>query len=67
MKRNCPKRNKDLRDERPSAIEVTEGSQLGDGDDVFLAGIERPERSNWILDSDCSFHMSSVREHFDTC
>ena len=28
---------------------------------------ESPAKSNWILDSDCSFHMCLIREHFHTC
>jgi len=39
MKRYCPKRNKDLRGEKPSVVGVVEGSHLGDGGDVFLLEI----------------------------
>ena len=66
MKKDCPKRKKVLRDEKPSVVGVAEGSSLYDGGDVFLATDESPGKSNWILDSGCSFHMSAVREHFDT-
>jgi len=45
---------------------VVEGSHLGDGGDVFLATSESLGTLDWILDSDCLFHMSLVREHFDT-
>ena len=65
MKRNSPKRMKDPRDEKPSVVGVAEGLHLGDGGDVFLATVESPGKSNWILDSDYSFRMSSVKEHFD--
>ena len=51
MKKNCPKRKKDLRDEKPSVVGVVEGSHLGDGGDVFLATAESPGKSDWILDS----------------
>ena len=40
MKRNCPKRKKDLRDEKPSVVGVQEGSDLGDGGDLVLATSE---------------------------
>jgi len=65
MKKDCPKRKKDLRDEKPS-VGVAEGSSLCDGGDVFLPTAESPGKSDWILDSGCSFHMYLVREHFDT-
>ena len=66
MKRNCPKRKKDLRDEKPSIIGVAEGSHLGDGGDVFVATTKSPGKSNWILDSGYSFYMCSVRGQFNT-
>jgi len=66
MKRNCPKKKKDLRDEKPSVVGVTEDSHLADGGDVFLATTESLGK-DWILDSDFSFHISSVTEHFDLC
>ena len=47
-------------------MQVVEGSNLFNRGDVFLAIIESLERLDWILDSGCSFHMCSVREHFDT-
>jgi len=37
MKKDCPKRKKDLRDEKPSIVGVAEGSRLFDASDVFLA------------------------------
>lgn len=61
MKRDCPKRKKDLRDEKASEVDVAEGSNLFDGRDVFSASSESPAKSDWILDSDCSFHMCSVK------
>jgi len=67
MKRNCPKRKKDLTDKKPSVVGVAEGSHLGCKGDVFLTTAESPRRAYWILDSNFSFHMSSVREHFDLC
>ena len=66
MKWNCPKRKKDLRDEKPSVVGVAGGSHLGDRGDVFLATAESSGKSDWILDSGCSFDICSVREHFDT-
>ena len=66
MKRNCSKRKKDLRYEKPSVGGVSEASNLGDGGDIFLATAESLEKSDWRLDSSCLFHMCSVREHFDT-
>ena len=66
IKRDYPKRKKDLRDEKPSVVGVAEGSNLFDGGDVFLATSKSPAKSDWVLDSGCSFHMCSVREHFDT-
>jgi len=39
MKKDCPKRKKDLRDEKPS-VGVIEGSSLFDGGNVFLATTE---------------------------
>jgi len=57
----------DRRDEKPSVAGVVEGLHLGDTGDVFLAIAELSGKSDWILDSNCSLHMSSVREHFDTC
>ena len=66
MKRNCPKRKNDLRDEKPSVVGVVEGSHRGDGANVFLATAESSGKSEWILDSGCSFDICSVREHFDT-
>jgi len=44
MKRNCPNRKKDLRDEKPSVVGVAEVLHLGDGDDVFLATTESPRK-----------------------
>jgi len=66
MKWNCPKRKKDLRDEKPSVVGVAKGSHLGGGGDVFLATAESLGKSYWILDSGCSFQICLVREHFDT-
>jgi len=62
MKRNYPKRKKNLRDEKPLVVGVTKGSHLDHGGDVFLATAESQGKLDWILDSDYSFHMSSVRE-----
>jgi len=67
MKSNWSKGKGDLRDEKPSIVGLTEGSHQGDGGDVFLATAESPGKFDWILDSDCLFHMSLVREHFDAC
>jgi len=67
MKRNFSKRKKDLRDEKKSIVGVVEGLHLDDRGVVFLATTENSRKSNRILDSDCSFHMSSIREHFDMC
>ena len=64
MKKDCPKQKKDLRDEKLS-VGVAKGSSLFDRGDVFLATAETPEKFNWLLYSGCSFHMCSVREHFD--
>jgi len=66
MKRDCPKRKNDLRDVKPSVVEVTEGSNQFDGVDAFLPTTESPEKSYWILDSSCLSHMCSISEHFDT-
>ena len=66
MKRNCLKIKKDLRDEKPSAAGVAEGSNLVNRCDILLATAESPGMPNWIFDSDCSFHMCSVRKHFVT-
>jgi len=65
MKRNYLKRQKDLRNEKPLVVTVVEGSHLGDGGDVFPATVESPRKSDWILNSDYSFHISSAKEHFD--
>ena len=46
MKRNCSKRKKNLRDEKPTVAGVAEGSHLGDGGDVFLASAESPGKSD---------------------
>ena len=67
MKRNCPKRKKDLRDTKPSVVGVAKGPHLGDEGDVFLATVKSQRRSDWRFDSDCSFHMPSVRVDFVTC
>ena len=67
MKRNCPKWKKDFRDEKPSAVGVTEGLYPGDGGDIFREPTESPGKSKSILDSDCQFHRSLVREHFGMC
>ena len=53
--------------EKPSILEVTEGSNPIDRGDVFLATTESPGKADWILDSDFSFHISSVRGNFDLC
>ena len=66
MKRNCLKRKKDLRDEKPSVVGVAEGSHLSDGGDIFLVTAESSGKSDWILDSNCSFHICSIKGHFDT-
>ena len=42
MKRDYPKRKKDLRDKKPPVVGVTEGSYLGGGGDIFLVTAERP-------------------------
>ena len=42
------------------------GSSLFDGGDVFLATAESSGKSDWILDSGCSFYMCSLKERFDT-
>jgi len=58
-----------LRDEKPPVVVVVvvvEGSSLFDGGNVFLATVESPGKPHWILESGCSFHMCSVRKHFDT-
>jgi len=65
MKKDYPKRRKDLRDEKPS-VGVAEGSSLFDRGGVFLATTEIPEMLDWILYPGCSFYMSLVREHFYT-
>jgi len=52
--------------EKPSILEVTEGSNPIDRGDVFLATTESSRKMNWILNSSCSLHMCSVREYFDT-
>lgn len=65
IKRDCPKRKRNImRDEKSSSATVAESSNLVDEGDVFLATTESPEKSDWILDSGCSFHMCSVREQF---
>jgi len=46
MKRDCPKRKKDLRDEKPLVVGVAKGYNLFDGCDVFSAIAESPENSN---------------------
>jgi len=67
MKRNCPKKKKDLRDEKPFVVGVAKDSHLADRGDVFLATTECPGKADWILDSNFSFCINSVREHFDLC
>jgi len=42
MKKDCLKRKKDLRDEKPSVVGVAEGSSLFDGGDVFLTTARSP-------------------------
>jgi len=42
MKRDCPKRQKDMRVGKPSVAGVVEGSHQGDSGDVFLATAESP-------------------------
>jgi len=54
------------RDKKPLVQGVAEDSNLFDKSDIFLATTESPRMSNWILDSGCSFHMYSIREHLDT-
>jgi len=54
-----------LEDKKLSALGVAEGLNLFDGDDMFLIAAESSEKSNWILDFGCLFHMCSVKEHFD--
>jgi len=41
MKRDCPKRKKNLRDEKPS-VRIVEGSNIFNGGDIFLVTAERP-------------------------
>ena len=45
-------------------MEIAKGLNLFNRGDIFLATTESPRRSNWILDSSCSFHMCSIRKHF---
>jgi hypothetical protein len=45
---------------------VAEGSSHGSNDDLLLATTESIGKSDWILDFGCSFHMCSVKQHFDT-
>jgi len=54
-----------LRDENPSIVGVAEGLNLFNGGDLFLATTETLGKLDWILDSGYSFHMCSVRQHFD--
>ena len=46
MNRDCLKRKKDLRDEKPLVVGVAKGYNLFDGCDVFSAIAESPENSN---------------------
>jgi hypothetical protein len=65
LKRNCPKRKKDMKDENPVTAVAEDSSHASDGD-LFLATTESLGKSDWILDSGCSFHMCSVKQLFDT-
>ena len=65
IKTDYPKQNKNLMDEKPSIVGVAQGLNLFDGGGIFLATAKNSEKSNWILDCSCPFHMYLVRERFD--
>jgi hypothetical protein len=66
LKRNCPKRKNDKNDEKSPVSTVAEGSIHASDNDLFLATTVSLGKSDWILDSSYSFHMCSVKQHFDT-
>ena len=59
--KNCPKQKKDLRDEKPSLVRVAEGLTYLMEMAYFLVSVESPRKLDWILDSNCSFYMCSIR------
>jgi len=42
MKRDCPMRKKDLRDEKPSVMGIAEGSNLFNRTNIFMATTKSP-------------------------
>ncbi|VFQ97231.1 unnamed protein product [Cuscuta campestris] len=66
FKRDCPKRRKEKKDGKTPVTAVAESSNQESEEDLFLATTKSLGKSDWILDSGCSFHMCSVKEKFDT-
>ncbi|VFQ60637.1 unnamed protein product [Cuscuta campestris] len=66
FKRDCPKRRKEKKDGKTPVTTVAESSNQESEEDLFLATAKSLGKSDWILDSGCSFHMCSVKEKFDT-
>ncbi|VFQ82784.1 unnamed protein product [Cuscuta campestris] len=66
FKRDCPKRTKEKKDGKTPVTAVAESSSQETEEDLFLATAKSLDKSDWILDSGCSFHTCSVKEKFDT-
>ncbi|VFQ71852.1 unnamed protein product [Cuscuta campestris] len=66
FKRDCPKRRKEKKDGKTPVTAVAESSNQASEEDLFLATTKSLGKSDWILDSGCSFHMCSIKEQFDT-
>ncbi|VFQ78488.1 unnamed protein product [Cuscuta campestris] len=62
FKRDCLKRRKEKKDGKTPVTAVAEGSKQESEEDLFLATTKSLGKSDWILDSGCSFHMCSVKE-----
>ncbi|VFQ74038.1 unnamed protein product [Cuscuta campestris] len=66
FKRDCPKRRKEKKDGKTPVTAVAESSNQESEEDLFLATAKSLGKSDWILDLGCSFHISSIKEKFDT-
>jgi len=61
MKRDCPKRGKNVEDSSMMAVDTTLG---GEGDFLIVEKGIGTSSLDWFLDSGCSFHVCSRKEWF---
>jgi hypothetical protein len=70
MKRDCPDRKNNKDDENKGSSKsvnvVEDNSNDADGDMLSVASNSKHPVDSWILDSACSFHVTSNRDWFDT-